>query len=129
MLIDLIKSIYFEFLSYFVPQKQNYKITGKCNKCGKCCQQIRSFGMQNEKDLKFMQLIFPWYKNFYIKETSQTGEIVLSCKKLSASGQCTIYKFRPLLCRNYPKKHINFFVEMIDGCGYKVNKKEFKDYL
>ena len=27
-----------EFLSYFVPEKMEYKITGKCLKCGKSFQ-------------------------------------------------------------------------------------------
>lgn len=129
MSIDLIKSVFYEFLSYFVPQKQKYKITGKCNQCGKCCKEIRSLGMRNEKDLKFMQLIFPWYKYFYIKRIENNGDLVLSCTKSDASGKCTIYKFRPFLCRNYPQKYINFNAKMIDGCGYKTEVKDFKDYL
>lgn len=129
MSIDLVKSVYYEFLSYFVPRKEKYKITGHCIKCGKCCGEIRSFGMKNEKDLKFMQLIFPWYRYFYIKKIDTNGDLVLSCKKLDESGKCTIYKFRPLLCRNYPKKYINFNAKMIEGCGYKTESKNFKDYL
>jgi len=129
MSIDIIKSIYYEFLSYFVLQKQKYKIEGKCNKCGKCCNQIRSAGMKNEKDLKIMQFIFPWYKNFYITGQDDNGNIILACKKLKQNGECGIYKFRPLLCRNYPRKHIDFNADMPDGCGYKIIKKEFKDYL
>lgn len=76
-----------------------------------------------------MQFIFPWYRNFYISKTDESGNIVLSCKKLNDNGECSIYKFRPLLCRNYPKKYIHSNVEMIDGCGYRVLKKNFKDYL
>ena len=129
MSIDIVKSVYYEFLSYFVPQKQKYKIEGKCIKCGKCCKQIRSKGMQNEKDLKIMQFIFPWYKNFYVLRTDENGEVILCCKKLKENGECGIYKFRPFLCRNYPKKNISFNAQMPDGCGYKVIKKEFKDYL
>ncbi len=129
MVIDFIKSIYFEFLSYFVPRKQKYKIKGSCKRCGKCCREIRAYGMKNEKDLKIMQLIFPWYRMFYILRTDDDNNIVLSCKNLNRNGKCKIYKFRPLLCRNYPKKYIDFNGEMIDGCGYEVEKKDFKDYL
>lgn len=129
MSIDFIKSVYYEFLSYFIPQKQSYNITGKCNQCGKCCREIRSFGMKNEKDLKLMQMIFPWYKNFYIYKYSKENEIILSCKHLNEENKCSIYFFRPLLCRNYPKKKINLNCELIEGCGYKIIKKQFKDYL
>lgn len=129
MSINIIKSFIYEILSYFVPQKQKYTITGKCNKCGKCCKEIHSFGMKNENDLKFMQRIFPWYNFFYISGFDENGNIILSCKKLNDNGQCSIYKFRPLLCRNYPKKYINFSTDMIEGCGYQIIKKNFKDYL
>ncbi len=129
MSINFLKSIYFEFISYFVPQRLKYKIEGNCIKCGKCCKEIRAYGMENERDLKIMQLIFPWYRMFYILKRDDCGNIVLSCKNLNENGTCNIYKFRPFLCRNYPKKYINFNAEMIDGCGYKVIKKSFKDYL
>lgn len=129
MSIDLLKSLYYELLSYFKVEKQTYKIEGSCNKCGKCCREIRSLGMKNEKDLKIMQFIFPWYKRFYITKIDENNNIVLSCKYLNENGTCSVYKFRPLLCRNYPKKKINFNGQMPDGCGYKIIKKEFKDYL
>jgi len=41
MSIDFIKSIYYEALSYFIPQKIKYEIKGSCIKCGKCCKEIR----------------------------------------------------------------------------------------
>lgn len=129
MSIDFIKAIYNEFLSYFVPQKVKYKIEGACLKCGKCCKEIRSYGLKNEKELKIMQFILPWYKRFYISHKDTNGDIVLSCKYLEKNGHCKVYKFRPLVCRNYPQKTIHFNAEMIDGCGYKIIKKEFKDYL
>ena len=59
MSIDLIKSIYYEILSYFIPQKIKYKVEGSCNKCGNCCRQIRAYGLKTENEFKFMQLIFP----------------------------------------------------------------------
>lgn len=129
MSIDFLKSIYFEFISYFVVKKQKYVITGSCSKCGKCCREIRAYGMKDEKDLKFMQLIFPWYKRFYILKKDENNELTLSCKYLSEDGSCKVYKFRPFICRNYPERIIYKNLEMIDGCGYKVIKKDFKDYL
>lgn len=29
-MLDFLKSIYYEFLSYFVPEKMEYEITGEC---------------------------------------------------------------------------------------------------
>lgn len=129
MSINLLKSLYFEFISYFIPQKITYRIEGNCNKCGECCKQIRCYGLKDEKELKIMQFFFPAYKNLYIKDRDKNGELILSCKNISEDNTCKIYTKRPLFCRLYPKRKINFNAEMIDGCGYKVVKKEFKDYL
>ncbi len=76
-----------------------------------------------------MQFFLPHYKRFYITRTDSEGNLVLSCKYLTEQGLCSVYNKRPLVCRNYPKKSINLNLEMIDGCGYKVIKKDFKDYL
>lgn len=129
MSMDFLKSLYFELLSYFIPQKISYRIEGKCNKCGECCRQIRCYGLKNEKDLKLMQFFFPSYKHLYIKEIDENGELVLTCKELNKDNTCSIYNKRPLFCRTYPRKKINLNLEMIDGCGYRVIKKKFKDYL
>lgn len=129
MSMDFFKSIYYEFLSYFVSRKQKYEVIGTCKKCGKCCKEIRAKGMKNENDLRLMQLIFPWYKRFFILNKDENGELILSCKHLNTDGSCNVYKFRPFVCRNYPKRIINSNLDMPDGCSYKIVKKEFKDYL
>ena len=129
MSMDLLKSLYFEFLSYFIPQKISYRIEGNCIQCGECCKQIRCYGLRNEKELKIMQFFFPGYKNLYIKDKDENGELILSCRHLNENNTCNIYKNRPIFCRTYPKRKINYNTEMIDGCGYKIIKKEFKDYL
>lgn len=128
MSIDLIKSIYYELLSYFVVQKPKYKIEGKCIQCGKCCSQIRAKGMKNEKDLKIMQFLFPWYKNFYILKIIDE-EVILGCKNLLKNGKCKIYNFRPFVCRNYPAKKLHKEAALLESCGYKIVRKKFKDYL
>lgn len=129
MSIDFLKSVYYEIISYFVPNKIKYKIEGSCKQCGRCCREIRAYGLKNEKELKIMQFFLPRYRRFYILRTDDNGDIVLSCKHLKEDGKCGVYNKRPFLCRNYPAKSINFNGEMIDGCGFKVIKKNFKDYL
>jgi len=129
MSIDFIKSVYYEILSYFVPVRQKYKIEGKCLQCGKCCREIRAYGLKNNNELRLMKLFLPWYHRFFITGKDTDGNLVLSCKYLNPNGKCNVYSLRPLVCRNYPKKYIHFRGEMPDGCGYKVLKKDFKDYL
>ncbi len=129
MSFDFIKSCFYELLSYFVPEKITYKIEGQCNMCGQCCRQIRCPGLKNNLEFKFMQFIFPHYKRFLIIGKDNEDNFILSCKYLTDKGKCSVYNLRPKVCRNYPAKYIPYNAQMIDGCGFKVIKKEFKDYL
>ena len=63
-ILDFIKSIIYEFLSNFVPEKLSYEITGECKKCGKCCNYMYSVDTYTEKEFKIMQTLFPTYKDF-----------------------------------------------------------------
>ena len=128
MITDLIKSIYWEVLSYFVPERQTYEIIGECTKCGKCCENIYSAYMYTEKEFEFMKKIFPSYRRFYIKGKDEFGNFVFACKYLKGN-LCSVYDKRPRLCRSYPQKRLAVYAKMPDGCGYTVVKKEFKDYL
>ena len=47
-----------EILSYFVPEKMEYKITGHCLKCGKCCRYMYSFDTYTTTDFKILQFLF-----------------------------------------------------------------------
>ena len=129
MSIDFIKSLYYEFLSYFVSEKIKYEIKGSCIKCGQCCNQIHSYGMKNEKDLKIMQFFLPHYRRFFIRRKDENNNIILSCKDLDENGKCKIYEKRPKICRDYPKNLLKYNASMIEGCGFEIIKKEFKDYL
>ena len=52
-----------------------------------------------------------------------------SADLLGDDNLCQVYKKRPKLCKQYPKKKLAFYAEMPDGCGYYVEKKSFRDYL
>ena len=126
-ILHTIQNIYNEFLSYFVPERIKYKITGECKKCGKCCRYMYSFDTYTEKEFKIMQFIFPAYKRFYIRGRDEYGNLIFACKLVSEDGLCKDYKHRLPMCRKYPKRFIDFPAILHDGCGYKVEKKNFKD--
>ena len=127
--IDKLCVIKNELLSYFVPEKISYKITGKCLRCGKCCNYMYSYDTYSEKEFKIMQFLFPKYKRFYIKGKDEFGNLIFACKLVTKEGLCSDYKNRPAMCKNYPKKRINFPGKLHEGCGYKVEEKHFNDYL
>jgi hypothetical protein len=128
-MFDMIKSIFYEFLSEFVPQKLTYKITGECKMCGKCCNYMYSKDTYTEKEFKIMQKLFPTYKRFYIKGRDEEGNLIFACKLVSKEGLCSDYSHRPRMCRKYPAKKINYQGKLHEGCGYKVEVKKFENYL
>jgi Fe-S-cluster containining protein len=128
-MFDLVKAIFYEFLSEFVPEKLSYEITGECKKCGKCCNYMYSKDTYTEKEFKIMQMIYPKYKRFYIKGRDDEGNLIFACKLVTPEGLCSDYKHRPRMCRNYPAKRINYPGKLHEGCGYTVHIKKFDDYL
>lgn len=128
-MFDILKSIFYEYLSYFVPEKMSYAITGHCKKCGKCCNYMYSVDTYTEEEFKFMQKLFPAYKRFYIKGKDEEGNFIFACKLVTPDGLCSDYKHRPRMCRNYPVKRIFYPAKLHQGCGYNVNIKSFNDYL
>ena len=128
-LIDFLNVIKNEFLSYFVPERVSYEITGHCLKCGKCCNHMYSIDTYTENEFKIMQFLFPQYRRFYIKGKDEEGNFIFACKLVSEDGLCKDYKHRPRMCRKYPAKRIYYPGKLHEGCGYTVNIKTFDDYL
>ncbi len=128
-MFDFIKSVWYEFLSNFVPEKLSYEITGECKKCGKCCNYMYSIDTYTEKEFRIMQFLFPAYKRFYIKGKDEDGNLIFACKMVTKDGLCSDYKHRLRMCKNYPAKRISYPGRLHDGCGYRVEEKHFEDYL
>ena len=128
-MFDLVKAIFYEFLSEFVPEKISYEITGECKKCGKCCNYMYSKDTYTEKEFKIMQMIYPKYKRFYIKGRDDDGNLIFACKLVTPDGLCSDYEHRLRMCRNYPAKRINYPGKLHEGCGYTVHIKKFDDYM
>lgn len=126
---DFLFCIINEIRSYFVPEQVIYEVTGKCKKCGKCCNYMYSVDTYTEKEFKIMQILFPTYRRFYIKGKDEEGNLVFACKMVTPEGLCSDYKHRPRMCRNYPAKRVAYKAQLHEGCGYKVNIKTFEDYV
>lgn len=128
-MFKILKSIYYEILSYFVPEKVEYEITGECKKCGKCCNYMYSFDTYTPREFKIMQFLYPAYKRFYIKGRDDDGNLIFACKYVTQEGLCSVYDKRLNMCKRYPLPKIMYPAEMHKGCGFTVHKKKFSDYL
>src|SRR5574344_1834380 len=109
---NLILNIINEFLSYFVPEKISYEITGECKKCGKCCNYMYSFDTYTEQEFKFMQALFPSYKRFYIKGKDEDDNFIFACKHVPEEGLSSVYNKRLKMCRRYPVAKIAYPAKM-----------------
>lgn len=128
-MLEILENIKNEFLSYFVPEKVEYEIQGECKKCGKCCRYMYSIDTYTEKEFKFMQFLFPSYRRFYIKGRDKDGNLIFACKYVTEEGLCSVYEKRLPMCKKYPFKRICYPAKLHEGCGYRVVKKSFSDYL
>lgn len=128
-MLNLLLNIINEARSYFVPEKIQYEIVGECKKCGKCCNYMYSFDTYTPEEFKFMQLLFPSYKRFYIKGKDEDGNLIFACKYVTEDGLCSVYNKRLKMCKVYPNKKIIFPAKLHEGCGFKVLEKKFDDYL
>lgn len=128
-MLEILENIKNEFLSYFVPEKVEYEIQGECRKCGKCCRYMYSFDTYTEKEFKFMQFLFPSYRRFYIKGKDDKGNLIFACKYVTDNGLCSVYEKRLPMCKKYPSKKVFYPAKLHEGCGYKIVKKSFNDYL
>lgn len=128
-MLEILENIKNEFLSYFVPEQVEYEIQGECKKCGKCCRYMYSFDTYTEKEFKFMQFLFPSYRRFYIKGKDDKGNLIFACKYVTDEGLCSVYEKRLPMCKKYPSKKIFYPAKLHEGCGYKIVKKSFNDYL
>ena len=128
-MLEILENIKNEFLSYFVPEKVEYEIQGECKKCGKCCRYMYSFDTYTEKEFKFMQFLFPSYRRFYIKGKDDKGNLIFACKYVTDEGLCSVYEKRLPMCKKYPSKKIFYPAKLHEGCGYKIVKKSFNDFL
>ncbi len=128
-MLEILENIKNEFLSYFVPERVEYEIQGECKKCGKCCRYMYSFDTYTEKEFKFMQFLFPSYRRFYIKGKDDKGNLIFACKYVTDNGLCSVYEKRLPMCKKYPSKKVFYPAKLHEGCGYKIVKKSFNDYL
>jgi Fe-S-cluster containining protein len=106
-----------------------YKKGGECKRRGNCCHNIlvkKSRGVFKFLDLFWHQEVNGFYlreKKTYIYNGMKVYR--MGCRYLKENGQCSVYFFRPMLCRTWPR--IEYFgrPQVLKGCGYypKARKK------
>ena len=106
---------------------RNWRLAGKCNKCGKCCKEIclsiSPLLLKAKYPLKLIIAWVSWLFDFTFKGVDLNNNyLVFECRHLGPEGLCNNYFWRSNVCRNYPI--LDYFDEPVlyPWCGYKVDK-------
>ena len=122
--------IFNNFISNLVKRrKAKWKLSGNCNKCGKCCRNIalkiepRLLTRKVIPELRIVRWV-SWLYNFRLLSIDlQKSQLVFRCANLKPDGTCKDYKWRPNMCRNYPLVDCLKEPVLIEGCGYEAIQK------
>ncbi|HKY63097.1 MAG TPA: YkgJ family cysteine cluster protein [bacterium] len=103
-------------------KKTRYVRMGACQRSGMCCQtlaiELPSAWIRRPWVLR---LAWGWYSrihNFQAAGAPQGRLLPLNCGYLRGGNLCTIYPYRPKLCREYPATSLFGKVELHRGCGF-----------
>lgn len=116
-------------------QKPEYVRAGACGSCGKCCHAV---GIEVPR----WMLRFPKCEQFFIwwhdlrYNFSYLGRhdnlLVYECRFINAHNKCSIYRWRPRLCREFPRAELFGAPRLHEGCGFyfiKRNASKFAQTL
>lgn len=111
--------------------KSKWVLDGKCNKCGKCCQEIKLYIDPKLANNNITYNIIVWWVSWLFRFDligidRERSDLIFTCKMVSKDGKCTDYKWRPNICRNYPI--VDYFDEPVTfkTCGYKARLRAAK---
>lgn len=127
MFAFLIK-IYNNFKKFFCLKilKKKYYRTGSCKGCGKCCENIyvnhgKKGFIKSIEEFNRLKLFHSFYRNLDVIGSDELG-LTFKCRHLDPNTRkCTIYFFRPPICRNYPMEEIFKMGGILtEECGYRL---------
>jgi len=104
-----------------------YVVRGGCQKRGLCCTQIVGNPPNFVKKSVLLKLFAVYHRvvhNFSVVGRGVDDSLIFRCGHLRSDGRCGIYRYRPLICRNYPVLPFYEAPPILPGCGYRVVLRE-----
>jgi len=133
------KKIFLEIKKFFYTKflKRKYYRYGKCNRCGRCCENIYVRHIKDviktEEEFEKIKSVdnYSFYKHITITGKDEFG-LKFTCNRFDKEKRiCKAHNKRPSICRNYPNEEIfSFGAQLLDECGYKFEPIiSFKEIL
>jgi Fe-S-cluster containining protein len=119
-----------DWLAYcilFIHRRSQYVRMGGCARTGQCC---RNLALEIPKSWAkrpwVVSLFTRWYRtifNFHFRGMQQDGWMVFECHHLRDGNVCSIYPYRPKLCREFPLVPLFGHGRLHKGCGFYYLKR------
>ncbi len=124
-----------KFILKYIFKKKYYR-TGKCNECGRCCENIyvnhgKKGFIKTEEEFEKLKLLNSFYRSLTCTGQDEIG-LLFKCNNLdTVTRKCKNHLFRPPICRNYPMEEIFKMGGILSqNCGYELKPIDsFEDIL
>jgi Fe-S-cluster containining protein len=113
--------------------RSEYVLEGACHQRGACCHHILLEWSPWLDRFPLLGRIVLWkYTRFYsFYDRGYTWELeqgvlarVMSCHALQPDGRCGEHRIRPSVCRSYPETPILGRPHLLNGCGFRVVRRD-----
>jgi Fe-S-cluster containining protein len=120
-----------DWLAYrllYSHRRSQFVRMGGCARTGQCC---RNLALEIPKSWAkrpwILRLFAGWYRaifNFHFLELNQESWMVFECHHLKNGKVCSIYPYRPKLCREFPLLPLFGHGRLHKGCGFYFVKRD-----
>ena len=86
---------------------QKYLSRYDCTECGNCCELSATLNQEEVEEIaKYLNISYKNMKKKYIERKTAEGFLLKGRKcPFLYENKCSIYKYRPKVCRSYPHLH------------------------
>ncbi len=104
-----------------------YRVIGTCQRRGVCCRNLAvRLSPSFWRWPLLRRLLIVWYRGVYrfaaTREDPTSQVVVFACGYLQGD-RCSIYRWRPVMCRRYPQPRYFGKPTFLPGCGYQATKR------
>lgn len=131
--VYLIGGLFFHYMerlaNWFIGYngKTEYVMKGRCKKCGKCCNLLAiQYPNFLNRFPRLLNTTIKWHQLRYnfLYLNKEGNYLLYQCNYPRPDGTCRIYRFRPRLCREYPRLKLYGRPPTHVSCGFYFVRRD-----